>query len=42
MATNNFIVTDLPAYVKENREVLIDQVAIQGPTINRIDRKSVV
>lgn len=40
MATNNFIVTDLPAYVKENREVLIDQVAIQGPTINRMAKQT--
>lgn len=40
MATNNFIVTDLPAYVKENREVLIDQVAIQGPTIRRMAKQT--
>lgn len=40
MPTNNFIVTNLPAYVKENREVLIDQVAIQGPTINRMAKQT--
>lgn len=40
MATNNFIVTDLPAYVKENQEVLIDQVAIMGPTINRMAKQT--
>ena len=40
MATNNFIVTDLPAYVKENQGVLIDQVAIMGPTINRMAKQT--
>lgn len=40
MATNNFIVDSLPAYVKENREVLIDQVAIQGPTLNRLAKQT--
>lgn len=40
MPTNNFIVTNLPAYVKENQEVLIDQVAIQGPTINRMAKQT--
>ena len=40
MATNNFIVDSLPAYVKENREVLIDQVAIQGPTIDRMAKQT--
>ena len=40
MPTTNFIVTDLPAYVKENQEVLIDQVAIMGPTINRMAKQT--
>ena len=40
MATNNFIVSSLPDYVKENREVLIDQVAIQGPTIRRMAKQT--
>ena len=40
MATNNFIVSALPDYVKENREVLIDQVAIMGPTINRMAKQT--
>lgn len=40
MATTNFIVSDLPAYVKENQEVLIDQVAIMGPTINRMAKQT--
>lgn len=40
MATNNFIVSSLPAYVKENQDVLIDQVAITGPTINRMAKQT--
>lgn len=40
MATNNFIVSSLPDYVKENQEVLIDQVAIMGPTINRMAKQT--
>ncbi len=40
MATNNFIVSSLPAYVKENQDVLIDQVAIMGPTINRMAKQT--
>ena len=40
MATTNFIVSELPAYVKENQEVLIDQVAIMGPTINRMAKQT--
>lgn len=40
MPTNNFIVSSLPAYVKENQDVLIDQVAIMGPTINRMAKQT--
>ena len=40
MATNNFIVSSLPAYVKENREVLIDQVVLRGPTLDRIAKQT--
>lgn len=40
MATNNFIVSSLPAYVKENQDVLIDHVAIMGPTINRMAKQT--
>ncbi len=36
MATNNFIVSSLPAYVQELEPVLIDQVSVKGPTIDRI------
>lgn len=40
MATNNFIVSSLPDYVKVNQEVLIDQVAVQGPTIDRMAKQT--
>lgn len=40
MATNNFIVSSLPAYVKDLEPVLIDQVAIMGPTINRMAKQT--
>ena len=36
MVTNNFIVSSLPDYVKNLEPVLIDQVAIMGPTISRM------
>jgi len=36
MATNNFIVSSLPEYVQELEPVLIDQVSVHGPTIDRI------
>lgn len=40
MATDNFIVSSLPAYVKENRDVLIDQVVLRGPTIRRMAKQT--
>ena len=40
MATNNFIVSSLPAYVKDQEPVLIDRVAIMGPTINRMAKQT--
>ena len=36
MPTANIITSQLPAYVKELEPVLIDQVAVQGPTIDRM------
>lgn len=36
MSVTNFIVSSLPDYVKENRDVLIDSVAVAGPTIDRM------
>lgn len=40
MATDNFIVSSLPDYVKENRDVLIDQVVLRGPTIRRMAKQT--
>lgn len=40
MPTDNFIVSSLPAYVKENRDVLIDQVVLRGPTIRRMAKQT--
>lgn len=37
MPTNNFIVTSLPAYVQENRDILLKNFGLVGGTIrNRI------
>ena len=40
MATQNFIVSSLPDYVQENRDVLIDQVVLRGPTIRRMAKQT--
>lgn len=40
MATNNFIVSSLPSYVKDLEPVLIDKVAVQGPTIRRMAKQT--
>ena len=40
MATTNFIVSSLPDYVQENRDVLIDQVVLRGPTIRRMAKQT--
>lgn len=36
MPVTNFIVDSLPDYVKENRELLLNSVAVAGPTIDRM------
>lgn len=38
--SDNIITTSLPAYVKENREVLIDDVVLRGPTIDRMAKQT--
>ena len=40
MATENFLVDSLPAYVKENRDLLIKRVVLGGGTIERMAKQT--
>lgn len=40
MATSNFIVSALPAYVQENRELLIKKIVLSGSTIERMSKQT--
>ncbi|MCR5071207.1 MAG: hypothetical protein K6A62_04700 [Bacteroidales bacterium] len=38
--SNNIITTSLPSYVQENREVLVDDIVLRGPTISRMAKQT--